>query len=106
MKKIIRTFLLIVCGLASTNALAHNVSACETNAVIQSIDFTNRVLNFTHQQGSRFDHLIWKNYTQFLRDGKPVSAKELNAGAHLKVYYRSPFFGKPFATKIIWSQEN
>ena len=48
-----------------------------------------------------------KGDTQFIKDWKFTDAAALKEGLRACVYYRSPFFGKPFVTKVVWTgQQN
>ena len=103
MPKIIRVLLLVTCGFASSSVFAHTPAAREAHGVIQSIDYQKRILTLTYVQESGPQKLIWKAGTQFLRDGKPVPATELKVGSHVMIYYHSPFFGKTYSTKVVWT---
>ena len=100
--KNIGTLLLLVCCFANSSALAHTPRARETRGVIQSIDYQKQILTLTYAQESGPQKLAWRSDTQFLKDSKPVPATKLKEGAQVTVYYHSPFFGKPFATKVVW----
>ena len=106
MRRSISTLLLALFCFASNDALAHTVQAHEVHAVIESIDFQKSTLALTYLQERGPQKLIWKTATQFLRDRKLVPATELNEGTKVRVYYHSPFFGKPFVTKIVWESRN
>lgn len=104
--KIIGALLLLACCFASSSVVARTPHAREAHGVIQSIDYQKRILTLTHVQERGPQKLIWKSDTQFLRDLKPVPATELKEGAHVTIYYHSPFFGRPFATKAVWVDGN
>ena len=101
--KIIGTLLLFACCFANSRAFAHPPHAREVHNVIQSIDYQKRILTLICAQEHGPKKLIWKPDTQFLRDLKPVPATELREGTHVTIYYHSPFFGKPYATKVVWT---
>jgi hypothetical protein len=46
----------------------------------------------------------WKPGTSFVRGGEFDRADSLKEGARVCVYYRSPFFGRPFVTKVVWPE--
>jgi hypothetical protein len=104
MRRIIGTFLFILCCLASTDAMPHTIQAREVHAVIQAIDLEKKVLTLNYDQAHGPQKMVWNEDTQFLHDEKPGSATELNEGTHVTLFYHSPFFGKPFATKVIWNK--
>lgn len=89
--------------LSISDAGAHSPHARKASAIVQTINQDKRILTLTYQKG-RGPHLaIWNSDTEFLCDGKTVPATNLKEGVHVTIYYHSPFFGKPFATKIIWA---
>jgi hypothetical protein len=99
------TLLLILCCFVSSNVFAHTPHAREAHAVIQSIDCQKQVLTLTYATERGPQKLIWRSDTQFLRDLKSVPVTELKEGTRVTIYYHSPFFGKPFATKVLWVNE-
>ena len=105
MHRIISTFLLSLCCFASTDAFAHTNQAREAHVVIQSIDRQTRVLTLIYDKGRGPRKLACNADTKFLCDWKFVSAAELKEDLHVTVYYHSPFFGKPFVTKVLWGSE-
>jgi hypothetical protein len=104
--KIIGTLWLFACCFANFSAFAHTPHAREAQGVIQSIDYQKQTLTLTYVQELGPQKLIWKSDTQFLRDLKPVSATELKVGMDVTIYYHSPFFGKPYATKVVWTNNS
>ena len=104
--KIIGAFLLLACCFASSSVFAHTPHAREAHGVIQSIDYQKQILTLTYAQAPGPQKLIWKSDTQFVRDLKPVSATELKVGINVTIYYHSPFFGKPYATKVVWTNNS
>jgi hypothetical protein len=89
--------------LATPNAGAHSPLAREASAIVQTINHDKRILTLTYPQGRGPQVVVWNSDTEFFCDGKTVSATELKEGTHATIFYHSPFFGKPFATKITWS---
>jgi hypothetical protein len=104
--KIIGTLLLIAFCFATFNVFAHTPLAREAHGIIQSIDHQKQILTLTYAQAPGPQKLIWKSDTQFMRDLKPVSATELKVGMDVTIYYHSPFFGKPYATKVVWTNNS
>ena len=94
--------LLVTTFLITPRAEAHAPRAREVSAVIQAINHEQRTLSLETPKGGGPRELVWDKSTKFLRDSKFVPATELKAGTRVTVYYHSPFFGKPFATKIVW----
>ena len=45
--------------------------------------------------------VIWKKRTRIYRDGKRIKELEFKEGEYICLHYRSPLFGKRWATKIL-----
>lgn len=99
--KIIGALLLLACCFANSSVFAHTPHTREAHGVIQSIDYQKRILTLTYAQEKGPQKLIWNSDTQFLHNLKSVSPTELKQGTHITIYFHSPFFGKPFATKVV-----
>ena len=102
MRGIICALLLSMCCFAGTSASARTIHAREVHVVVQSIDRQAKTLTLRYDQGHGPRKLIWNADTKFLCEWRFVSPDELKEGAHATIYYHSPFFGKPFATKVVW----
>ena len=96
------SIILVFCCLTSFESSAAPVPSRETQATIQSIDGRGRTLILAHPDRGRPQKLVWGRTTVFVHDSKIVAASELVEGVHCTVYYKVPFFGKPFLTKIVW----
>jgi len=68
--------------------------------VIESIDRDAYVLLLRLRGDARPLTLVWNSRTRFVEEARLVTAAELRMGAPVAVSYRTPFFGKPFASKI------
>jgi hypothetical protein len=103
--KLIGTFSAVLLTGALLNppkAEARTPRARELCGVIQSIDRQTHLLAIQppgHGQPATF---AVKSDTQFIKDGKSADSGALSRGLPACVYYHSPFFGKPFATKVVW----
>jgi hypothetical protein len=92
--------------LVTPNVEAHSPLAREASAIVQTINHDKRMLTLNYPQGRGPQIVVWNSDTEFLCDGKTVPVTELKEGTHATIFYHSPFFGKPFATKIIWVNES
>ena len=107
--KIIGTFPALLCAaiiLTAWSAEARAPRSREMTAVIQTINYDQRtvLLNGAAIRGPR--ELVWNSRTRFVHDWKFVPATALKSGMQARVFYRSPFFGKPFITKVVWENGN
>jgi hypothetical protein len=101
-----KTFLVsfsIFLFLAASNVEAHSPHTREALAIIQKINRDKQTLTLNYSQGHGPRTVVWHSDTIFLCDWKTVPATNLMEGAHVTIYYRSPFFGKPFVLKILWT---
>jgi len=84
----------------SCNASARPPQARVERAVIESIDRDAYVLLLRLRDDAKPLTLVWNSRTRFVEEARFVTAAELRTGAPVAVSYRTPFFGKPFASKI------
>ena len=47
-----------------------------------------------------------QSQTQFVRNWEFEGADALKPGTRGRVYYHSPFFGKPFVAKVVWTNRS
>lgn len=87
---------------ATTTSWARPPRARERCGVLQSIDREAHTLTLVPEKGERPLVAVWKSDTKFLKNWKFQPADALKEGVRACVFYRSPFFGKPFVTKVVW----
>ena len=100
--RITRWLVIGVLCFATATTWARPPRAREVCGVLRSIDRDASTLTLAPEKGERPLVVIWKSDTKFLKNHKFGSADALKEGVHACVFYRSPFFGKPFVMKIIW----
>lgn len=86
------------------NAAARPPRSREQCGVLRRIDRETQTLSLLPSQGRKSLEVLWKKDTTFLRNWKSDSVASVKEGMRICVFYRSPFFGKPFATKVVWEQ--
>lgn len=88
------------------NAKAHTPQARELCGIIQAFD--SQAATITIQTSKRDTPVTFaiRRDTRFLKNWKFADGTSLKEGLHACVYYRSPFFGKPFVTKVVWTNQN
>ena len=84
-------------------AAAHTVLSRPASGVIESLDFGTRTVLFAPTTGHAPRQLVLTCQTKFIHDWQFASAGEVKPGTKAVIYYRTPFFGKPFITKVVWS---
>jgi hypothetical protein len=98
------TVLLVVSALfAAWPAAAHTTLSRSASGVVESLDASTRTLLFTPAKGQVPRQLVVTRQTKFIHDWQFASAGEVKPGTKAVIYYRVPFFGKPFVTKVVWS---
>jgi hypothetical protein len=97
-----RAFLVAAALFTATDAFAHTTRSRPVEATIESINLESRTLAIAPAKGRGPSDLALTKRTKFLHNWDFAPATELRPGNRAVVYYRSPFFGKPFVTKIVW----
>lgn len=87
-------------------AEAHAPRARELCGIIQSTDSQSGTLTIQTPRRIAPATFVIKRDTRFIKDWKFTDAGSLKEGLRVCVYYHSPFFGKPFVTKVVWTKQN
>lgn len=96
--------LLVVSALFTAwPAAAHTTRSRPASGVVESLDSATRTMVFTPATGKAPSQLVITRQTKFIHDWQFASASEVKPGTKAVIYYRTPFFGKPFITKVVWS---
>ncbi len=89
--------------LTPPSAQARPPRARELCGVVQAFDPQMHTVTIQSPKRNRPATLAVKGDTQFIKNWKFTDSDSLKEGLRACVYYRSPFFGKPFVTKIVWT---
>jgi len=92
--------------LTPQNAEARPPRARELCGVVQTIDPQTHTLMIQSPKRDAPATFAVKRDAKFIKDWKFTDAVSLKAGLQACVYYHSPFFGKPFVTKIVWTNQH
>ena len=104
---IIPALLLAVFCIAATDAWARSPRARERQCVVQTIEPDSRAMTLRCGKDAEPLELVWTKHTQFVKNWRFTGSAQLKPGLPVTVYFRWPFFGKKFATKVVWqSGEN
>ena len=96
--------LLVVSALLTAwPAAAHTTRSRPASGVVESLDAATRTMVFAPATGTAPHQLVITRQTKFIHDWQFASAGEVKPGTKAVIYYRTPFFGKPFVTKVVWS---
>ncbi|MBK7997403.1 MAG: hypothetical protein IPK15_01375 [Verrucomicrobia bacterium] len=88
--------------LPVTAANAHTVRSRPTCGVVERLDMASRTVQFSPNHGKAPRELALTSQTKFVDNWHFAPADELKDGTRAAVYYRTPFFGRPFVTKVVW----
>jgi len=88
--------------LAPLESQARPPRARERQCVIQTIERDSRTMTLQCGKDAKALELVWTKQTKFLQNGTFADVAPLKTNQAVVVYYRSPFFGKKFATKVVW----
>lgn len=97
--------LLALCFFAPS-AHAHSPRARELSITIQSIQPETRTLLVVPANEVKPREYVWTKSTVFLKNHRVVDASALKVGVGAKIYYHTPFFGKPYVSQVVWLTEN
>lgn len=75
----------------------------EKCGVVERINYETHTLTIRPSEGGDPLVVVWKERTRFVRNATFDSAESLTEGRKVCIRYRWPFFGKKFATRVIWS---
>lgn len=88
--------------LSAAEGQARPPRARELCGVIQMIDSASHTLTVQSPKRDEPFTVVWKRDTRFIKNWKFTESAALKEGLRACVYYRSPIFGKPFVTKVVW----
>jgi hypothetical protein len=88
--------------LSSADSWARPPRARELCGVIEAIDPQTHALTIQSPKRDQPLTVVWKRDTKFIHDWQFTDSAGLKKGLRACVYYRSPLFGKPFVTKVVW----
>ena len=88
--------------LSIADSWARPPRARELCGVVEKIDRDTQTLTVLSGKGDPLN-AVWKRDTKFIDNWKFTDSGSLKEGRRACVYYHSPFFGKPFVTKVIWT---
>ena len=88
--------------LFSADSWARPPRARELCGVVENIDRETHTLRILPEKKGQPLNVVWKRDTRFIHNRKFTNSVFLKEGLRACVYYRSPFFGEPFVTKVVW----
>jgi hypothetical protein len=101
-RRIIGVVLVASALLIASDAFARPTRSRPVAATIESVSLETRTLTLVPAKGKGPSVVALTKQTKFIHNWKFAPSSELRTGAHAMVYYRTPFFGKPFATRVVW----
>jgi len=101
-RKILSGALVAAALMIASDAFARPPRSRPVAATVESVSLETRTLTVTPARDKGPSDLALTRQTKFIHNWKFAPASELKTGAQATVYYRTPLFGKPFVTKIVW----
>ena len=89
-----------------TVANPHTVRSRPAGGVIERLDLASHTMHIWPEDDKAPTKLALTSRTKFVHSRHFAPADELKDGTRAVVYRRTPFFGKPFVTKVIWVNRN
>lgn len=94
-------FLVAASGLVIP-ADAHTVRSRPTSGIVEALDVHTRTVKFLPVNGQASRELALTCQTKFIQNQHFAPTNDLMVGTSAVFYYRRPFFGRPFVTKVVW----
>ena len=91
---------LVLFSAAAANA--HTVRSRPACGVVERLDLASRTVQFSPKHVKAPTELALTRQTKFIHNWHFAPADELKDGTRAVIYYRTPFFGRPFVTKVVW----
>lgn len=95
---------LIAAGGLVIPADAHTVRSRPTSGIVEELDVHTRTVKLLPVNGQASRELALTCQTKFIQNQHFAPANDLMVGTSAVFYYRRPFFGRPFVTKVVWSK--
>ena len=99
---LIGAVLLAAAMFAGMPAAAHTVRSRPSIGTVVRLDAATHTVRFSPTTCNAPTELVLTRQTKFVHDWHFVPASELKPSTRAVVYYRTPFFGRPFVTKVVW----
>lgn len=100
--RIVAALALTIFCSTTVNAWARPPRARERQCVIQTIELNSRTMTLQCGKDTQPLELVWTKDTKFLKNWQFSDSAQLKPSQPVTVFYHSPFFGKTFATKVVW----
>ena len=68
---------------------------------LDAVATASKVLSVMEASGKRLT-AVWTKDTLFIDDGKVADASTLNPAQRVCVFYRTPWIGRVYVTKVVW----
>src|SRR2546425_1406788 len=94
---------LAVFCLTATDTWAHPPGSRQLVCKIETMDRYTRTLTLDCDKEVKPLDLVWHDDTWFVQNQHFTNSEALKQGLMVRVYYWSPFFGKKFATRVVWA---
>ena len=98
---ILGAIILVVMFAPVPTSFGISLRSREESGTIQTIDLRTRRLAIKGGRDAKKLALVWRSSTWFIEDSRFTTVDRLKRGMQVTVYYRSPFFGERYATKIL-----
>jgi hypothetical protein len=89
---------LLLLGIVSTEA--GNIRSRRVEGVVERVDSHNRHLWVALREPARMWVFDLPRWAPIYKDHRRVPAADMQAGDHVRLYYRSPLFGNRFTTRV------
>ncbi len=88
--------------VGSSKAFALPRLGRDSAGIVERLDGSAKTFQLRRPKNAPSMTLSWNSRTRFIEGAQFVDAAKLREGVPVSVIYRSPFFGKPFVTKVVF----
>ena len=93
-------------AIFATRASALPPTSRHMTGIIEKVDPSARTLVVQAAAAPHRVQLAWNERTRFVEEARFTTPAAMHAGRSVIVTFRSPFFGPPFATKVVVASSN
>ena len=92
--------LLALCASFAAPASARSPQPRQITGTVRKVDAPAREVEMLREDKGTPLHFVWNKHTTFIANAQFADAGILKKGTRVEVNCHTPFFGKPFVTKV------
>lgn len=103
MKTPSKPIILLLAVLAATAPFAAALpnTGRRITGTVENVDTPNKEVTLRPENKGSTIFFVWNKRTTFSTETQPASASVIKSGQRVKIIYHSPFFGKPYVSRVM-----